>query len=73
MTGNNNSNTTNVNVAETIVVTRHPALIDYLREIGVVTGDDVRVIESATPDDVRGRRVVGGSSAAFGGGSGGSR
>ena len=39
MTGNNNSNTTNVNVAETIVVTRHLALIDYLREIGVVTGD----------------------------------
>ena len=25
----------------------------------MVTGDDVRVIESATPDDVRGRRVVG--------------
>ena len=26
MTGNNNSNTTNVNVAETIVVTRHPSV-----------------------------------------------
>ena len=38
MTGNNNSNTTNVNVAETIVVTRHPTLIDYLREIGGVHG-----------------------------------
>ena len=25
----------------------------------MVTGDDVRVIESTTPDDVRGRRVVG--------------
>ena len=33
MTGNNNSNVTNVNVAETIVVTRHLALIDYLRKI----------------------------------------
>lgn len=41
-----------------IVVTRHPALVEYLREQGVV-GMDVRVIEHASPDDVKGRIVIG--------------
>ena len=43
---------------ETIVVTRHPALVALLRERGLVS-DDVRVTEHATPDDVRGKNVIG--------------
>lgn len=42
----------------TIVVTRHNALIEYLKKNNVVQGD-VRVIEQATPDDVRGNHVIG--------------
>ena len=41
-----------------LVVTRHPALVDFLREDGVV-GNDVKVIAHATQDDVRGRVVAG--------------
>lgn len=43
---------------DTVVVTRHPALLEYLREKEIV-GEDVRVIAHATPDDVRGKRVIG--------------
>ena len=42
----------------TIVVTRHPALVSLLKERGILTGD-CSVLEHVTPDDVRGRRVVG--------------
>lgn len=41
-----------------VVVTRHPALVEYLREQGVI-GKDARVIEHASPDDVKGRIVIG--------------
>lgn len=41
-----------------IIVTRHPALVDYLREIGLVD-EDVPVIDHATPRDVIGREVIG--------------
>jgi len=41
-----------------LVVTRHPALVDYLRERGLV-GDGVEVLTHATADDVRGRHVYG--------------
>jgi len=41
-----------------IVVTRHPSLVDLLREEGVISGD-VRVIPHATPEDVEGQVVVG--------------
>lgn len=41
-----------------IVVTRHSALIEFLRERGLV-GDDVRVIAQASPEDVRGKHVIG--------------
>lgn len=43
---------------ETIVVTRHPALLELIRERGIVDGD-VRVIDHASEEDVRGRDVVG--------------
>lgn len=41
-----------------IVITRHPALVAYLQEIGMVD-DGVRVITHATPADVRGKHVIG--------------
>lgn len=45
--------------ARTVVVSRHTALIEYLREIGLIGADDVRVISHATPDQVRGAHVIG--------------
>ena len=41
-----------------VVVTRHPALVALLRERGLIS-DDCRVIEHASPDDVRGQNVIG--------------
>jgi len=41
-----------------VVVTRHPALVEYLRELGLI-GRDVRVIAHARPEDVKGRKVFG--------------
>jgi putative CRISPR-associated protein (TIGR02620 family) len=42
----------------TIVVTRHQALVEYLREQDVIT-DDIEVKTQATADDVRGKHVIG--------------
>ena len=41
-----------------LVITRHKALVDYLREIGVI-GVDTPVLIHATVDQVRGRHVIG--------------
>ena len=41
-----------------LVVTRHPALVEYLREIGIVLGN-AEVIAHASPEMVTGRDVVG--------------
>lgn len=41
-----------------VVVTRHPGLVDYLRETGAIQ-DDATIVEHATPEDVRGKHVVG--------------
>lgn len=41
---------------ETVIVTRHPALVEYLREIGVKIET---VIDRATAEEVRGRHVYG--------------
>jgi putative CRISPR-associated protein (TIGR02620 family) len=41
-----------------LVVTRHPALVDYLREIGLIDGD-AEVTDHATPELVTGRHVIG--------------
>jgi len=41
-----------------IVVTRHPGLVDYLREIGLADSK-TEVIGHATPDLVRGKHVCG--------------
>ena len=43
---------------EKIIVTRHPALVEYLKEIGVITGDEP-VITHATEEDVMGKDVIG--------------
>lgn len=43
-----------------IIVTRHTALVTYLYEIGlVVEGDEVVILDHATPDEVRGQHVIG--------------
>lgn len=44
--------------AETIVVTRHKALLELLKELGEVFGD-LPVIEHATVEDVDGKHVIG--------------
>jgi len=44
--------------APVVVVTRHPALVELLRERGLVT-DNARVIAHAEPDDVEACHVVG--------------
>lgn len=44
--------------AEQLVVTRHPALVDLLIERGLVE-PGARVIQHATPEDVRDRHVLG--------------
>jgi hypothetical protein len=41
-----------------VVITRHPALVDYLRELEMV-GDGVEIISHATPEAVAGRHVCG--------------
>jgi len=43
---------------ETIVVTRHEALVKYLREIGLID-ENTPVIAHATPEQVRGKHVIG--------------
>ncbi len=42
-----------------LVVTRHPALVEYLRETGVVSESAVVLAHVETPDQIRDRRVVG--------------
>lgn len=41
-----------------LVVTRHPALVEYLRELGLVT-KDVKVLSHATEFDVMEKHVAG--------------
>ena len=45
-------------MSDTIVVTRHAALVQYLIEQGLVSAS-VSVITHATPDDVRDKHVIG--------------
>lgn len=41
-----------------LIITRHPALVEYLRELGLVE-DGVEVITHASPEKVVGRHVCG--------------
>jgi putative CRISPR-associated protein (TIGR02620 family) len=41
-----------------LVVTRHKALVEYLKMCGVID-DDTPVLEHATVDDVKGKIVIG--------------
>jgi len=41
-----------------LIVTRHPGLVTYLREIGLADAETV-VVAHATPDVVKGKRVCG--------------
>ena len=54
---NNNNNNNNI-IINAVIVTRHLALVEHLRLIGIATGESC-VIEHATREDVEGRDVVG--------------
>ena len=41
-----------------LIVTRHPGLVEYLREIGLATPETV-VISHSSPEEVAGKRVCG--------------
>lgn len=43
---------------EQIVVTRHPALVAYMKEIGIIS-PNTPVVEHATVEQVAGKRVLG--------------
>lgn len=43
---------------ETVVVTRHSGLVDYLVSKGIIE-EDAEVIEHATVEDVQGKHVIG--------------
>lgn len=43
---------------DTVVITRHSALAEYLREIGLIS-HDARVLAHASVEDVKGKRVIG--------------
>jgi putative CRISPR-associated protein (TIGR02620 family) len=45
-------------MSKVLVVTRHPALVELLRERGLITGD-VEVLTHASEADVAGRHVYG--------------
>lgn len=44
---------------ETVIITRHKSLIAYLKEIELVSGQETVISGNATPDDVRGKHVIG--------------
>lgn len=41
-----------------LIVTRHPGLVTYLREVGMADEETI-IVAHATPDVVRGKRVCG--------------
>jgi putative CRISPR-associated protein (TIGR02620 family) len=43
---------------QTIVVTRHASLVEYLKKIGLIT-DQAEVISQASAKDVAGKHVIG--------------
>lgn len=43
----------------TLVVTRHPGLVDYLLDTGVITAGNYEVVDHASPDVVAGKDVIG--------------
>ena len=43
---------------EKIIVTRHPALVEYLKEMEIIDGNE-RMITHATEEDIRGKDVIG--------------
>ena len=45
--------------AGTIIVTRHPSLVDYLLEIGLIDGNAQIITGNVTPGDVLGKHVIG--------------
>lgn len=44
---------------ETIIITRHKSLVEYMKEINLVTGDENIITDNATLSDVSGKHVIG--------------
>ena len=44
---------------EKIVVTRHPALVEYLLEKGIIKEGEFHLISHATIEDIEGKDVIG--------------
>lgn len=44
---------------ETIVVTRHMALVEYLIEIDVISKDNFKLLEHVSADEIKGKNVIG--------------
>lgn len=42
-----------------IVVTRHEALVEYLKELNVIKDGEFQLIQHATPKDIEGKDVIG--------------
>ena len=45
-------------MSNTVIITRHPALVELLSERGIIDGTE-QVLSHATPEDVMGRHVIG--------------
>lgn len=45
-------------IANALVVTRHPSLVEYLGHIGLID-DTAKVLTHASPDEISGRDVIG--------------
>jgi len=58
MFGNLKKNVVDSSKTATVVVTRHPALVQFLASTGIIS-EGVLVISHATPEDVAGKRVIG--------------
>lgn len=41
-----------------LVVTRHQGLVDYLKNEGIIKGDE-KIVSHASPEDIRGNIVIG--------------
>jgi hypothetical protein len=46
-------------MGNTVVVTRHTALVEYLREIGLLVGDGAHVLSHVSEEEVAGKDVIG--------------
>ena len=46
-------------MSDIVIVTRHPALVEYLRELGKVKGDVKVISHVSDPKQIEGKHVIG--------------